>query len=166
MLLDFLAMIRRSNKAGGNMRSQQGFTLIECVIAITIISIVIAIAIPSFQKYAINGNLKAATRDITSDFSSLKGRAIAENTTFSITFNVANNNYLVQQGGVTIQTKTPAYFARDIRITGITFPGSTITFQTRGTASAGTLNLINSRNSTAAITTNITGRTNVQFNMQ
>ncbi len=159
-------MIRRSNSIGGSLRSQEGFTLIECVIVISIISIVIAIAIPSFQKYAINGNLKAAARDIVSDFSSLKGRAIAENTTFSMSFSVANNNYLVQQGGVTIQTKTPAYYARDIRITSVTFPGSTIIFQTRGTASAGTLNLINGRNSTAAITTNITGRANVQFNMQ
>jgi prepilin-type N-terminal cleavage/methylation domain-containing protein len=159
-------MIPRGTKTVGYARFPRGFTLIECVIAITIIAIVIAIAIPSFQKYAINGNLKAAARDIISDFSSLKGRAIAENTTFSITFSVANNNYLVQQGGVTIQTKTPAYFARDIRITSVTFPGSTITFQTRGTASAGTLNLINSRNSMASITTNITGRANVQFNMQ
>jgi prepilin-type N-terminal cleavage/methylation domain-containing protein len=148
------------------MDKQRGFTLIELIITLALIIIMGALAVPFFQSYAINTNLKSAARDIQSDFSSLKGRAIAENTTFSITFNVANNNYLIQQGGVTIQTKTPSYFARDIRITSVTFPGSTITFQTRGTASAGTLNLINSRNSTATITTTISGRTYVQFNLK
>jgi len=146
--------------------SEKGFTLIEGVVAVSILLVVLAIAYPIFQRYAINGNLKAAARDIMSDIANLKQRAMTENTTFSIVFNATNNNYTIQRAGVTIQTKTPTYFASDITITSTTYGGSTINFQTRGTTTAGTLNLRNSRASTAAITTNLTGRTYVQFNMQ
>jgi len=154
-------MIKRNSKI--NLNTPKGFSLVEAVIVIAVIVAVVAIAIPAFQKYAINGNLRAAARDIIGDFSNLKQRAMAENTTFTITFNVADNNYTVP--GLA-DPKNPAYFGSGIRLTGAVFGGgSSITFQRRGTASAGTVTLTNSRGSTATITTNITGRTHVQYNM-
>lgn len=150
----------------GNASTQKGLTLVEAIIVIFIISIVTAIAIPQFQKMAANAKLRAAARDLMADFSSLKQRAMSENMAYKITFNDAEdiNNYAIQQKeGRTIQIKTPGLFGA-IRIFRASFGrGKTITFQTRGTASAGHVVLVDERNSTATITVNFAGRTHVRF---
>jgi prepilin-type N-terminal cleavage/methylation domain-containing protein len=150
----------------GTASTQKGLTLVEAIIVIFIISIVAAIAIPQFQKMATNANLRAAARDLMADFSNLKQRAMAENMTYKITFNDAEdaNNYAIQlKEGATIQIKTPALFGA-IRILRASFGrGKTITFHTRGTASAGHVVLVDERNSTATITINFAGRPHVLF---
>jgi prepilin-type N-terminal cleavage/methylation domain-containing protein len=154
-------MVPRRKK--GIRSAQKGFTLVESSIVVGILIIVAAIASPEFRKMAVNGNLKAAAREIISDFSSLKRRAMSENEKFSIKFDVARNNYMIQGAGMN-QIKTPEYFAYNIMITSADFGGgSSITFQPRGTTSFGTVILTNIRSSTATITTNITGRTHVHF---
>ena len=157
-------MVPRRKK--GSTSTLKGFTLVESVIVVFILAILATLAIPSFQKYAANGNLKAAASEIVSDFSRLKRRAMSENTKLSIRFDVAQNNYMIQGVG-TNQIKTPTQFAEDIMITRADFSGGpTIIFQTRGTTSFGTVILTNTRNSTATITTNITGRTHVHFDFK
>jgi prepilin-type N-terminal cleavage/methylation domain-containing protein len=148
---------------------QRGFTLVEAIIVIFIISIVAAVAIPEWRKMAVNAELKAAARDLIADFSSLKQKAMSENIAYKITFNDAEdtNSYTIQQkGGATIQIKTPGIFGA-IRIFKAAFgSGKTITFQTRGTSSpAGSVVLVNNRNSTATITVNFAGRTYVRFDI-
>ena len=157
-------MIRRRKK--GIRSAREGFTLVESLIVIGIVIIVAAIAIPEFRKMAVNGNLKAAAGDLIADFSSLKRRAMSENAKFSIKFDVARNNYMIQGTGMN-QIKTPEYFANNVMITSADFGGgSSITFQPRGTTSFGTVILTNTRSSTAKITTNITGRTHVHFDFK
>jgi prepilin-type N-terminal cleavage/methylation domain-containing protein len=152
-----------------NTSGRKGFTLVEAIIVILILSVVTAIAIPEFSKMAVNGSLKAAARDLVADFSTLKQRAMSENIAYKITFNDAENtnNYIIKQkDGTTIQIKSPKWFGA-IRIFSAAFgPGKTITFQTRGTASAGHVVLVNQRNSTATITVNFAGRTNVRFDLK
>jgi len=150
----------------GTASARKAFTLVEAILVIFIISIVTAIAIPQFQKMIQNANLRAAARDLMADFASLKQRAMSENMPFKITFNDAEdvNNYAIQEReGATIQIKTPALFGA-IRIFKASFGrGKTITFHTRGTASAGHVVLVDERNSTATITVNFAGRTHVRF---
>ncbi|MEA1935901.1 MAG: prepilin-type N-terminal cleavage/methylation domain-containing protein, partial [Thermodesulfobacteriota bacterium] len=59
--------------------TEKGFTLVELMITVALIAIMALIAVPAFQRHAINANLKSATRDIASDFLLLKERAISEN---------------------------------------------------------------------------------------
>lgn len=157
---------------------QKGFSLVEVLIVIAIIGIVAAIAIPNLQRYATNSRLKSAAREIMGDIFWCRERTISENRLYRIAFNISPvNTYTIEQcnnggsscttGYSVIQTKSPTTFDNDIRITGAAFGNnSIINFQTRGTTEAGNIVLTNSRNSTATITTNITGRTSVQFNMQ
>ena len=149
--------------------TQKGFTLVEAIIVILIIGIVTAMAIPQLQKLAANANLRAAARDLVADFSILKQKAMSENMAYKITFNDEEdlNNYAIQhKEGATIQIKTPALFG-GIRIFNPTFGrGKTITFHTRGTASAGHVVLVDERNSTATITVNFAGRTYVRFDLK
>ena len=147
--------LKRNSKA-------RGFTIVELIIAMVVLAILIMIAIPSFQRLAINGNLKTAARDLIADFNALRQKAMAENQQYDLTFN-ANNTYTVSPAsGLPNGVKSPASIASDIQITNAA-PGS-LSFYTRGTLSqAGNVVLSNSRGSTATITYNLSGRTYVQF---
>jgi len=158
---------------GSLPEKQTGFTLIELLVVLALIAIVSSMAVPAFNGYSLNANLRTAARDIMSDFLSLKGRAIAENNEFRISFDPARNNYTLEQGTgggppyAAIQVKTPATYD-GVGITTAAFNDgtSTITFQERGTATNGTVTLTNSRGSTAIITATVSGRTYVQLNLR
>jgi prepilin-type N-terminal cleavage/methylation domain-containing protein len=146
----------------------RGFTVLELMVTVAIIGIVAGIAIPTFNRMAVNGNLRTAARDIMGDIANLKEGAMAQNTQYSMIFNTGTNSYtLPLLPGGTLATKSPASLGQGIQLTGVAFgAGSTITFLTRGTLSqGGNVVLTNSRGSTATITCNISGRTYVQFVM-
>lgn len=144
-----------------------GFSVLELCITLALIAVVGAMAYPTFQRMAINGNLRTAAREIMGDIALLKERAMAQNTRFSITFEPSNNRYRgsdMTEG----QWKCPAMIGRDIQITKAAFgTGKTIVFETRGTIQqAGNIELANGRGSTATIVCNIAGRTYVKFKMR
>lgn len=158
-----------------HLRDQKGFSLVEIIVVVSILAIVSAIAIPSLIRYVSNSNLKSAARDVASDILNLRERSIAENRMYKISISVADNNYTIDQCNATgsscaaytaIETKSPTAFGTGITITGNTYTGNAITFQTRGTAEAGSISLTNSRGSTATITSNITGKAYVKYTMQ
>jgi prepilin-type N-terminal cleavage/methylation domain-containing protein len=147
------------------------FSVMELIITMAIIAIVAGIAYPSFNKMAVNGNLRTAARDIMSDIASLKERAMAENTAFEIPFDKDNNKYILRKNSippVDESEKSPASFGPGIQLTEAPFgAGTTVSFLTRGTLSqAGHIKLVNSRGSSAIIRCNLSGRTYVQFTMQ
>jgi prepilin-type N-terminal cleavage/methylation domain-containing protein len=147
--------------------AQKGFSILELFIALAIIAVIAAIGYPTFQRMAINGNLRSAAREIMGDIALLKERATAQNTQFSITFEPSNNRYRCSDME-TDQWKSPTMIARDIQITKAAFGKSkTIVFETRGTIQqAGNIELANGRGSTATITCNIAGRMYVKFKMK
>lgn len=171
-----MALDRKRNKKDKGRYNGRGFTLMELLITMAIIAIVALIAVPSFQRIAINNNLKTAARDIASDFALYKERAIAESRMYRIVLNVGSGTYDIEQCGATgsvcgggynlIQVKNLSQYARDIIFNSGTTTVTTYFFQTRGTVTNGTIVLGNSRNSTGTIAINITGRTNVQFILQ
>ena len=147
-----------------------GFSLIELMIVIALISIVSAIAVPTWQKYTANTNLKTAAREVMADLSNAKQRAVEENLdVYRLTFNVAGNSYAMSRTtdpGVALWTKPLTSFGSGIVIDSVHFSGSTVSFKKRGTVSIGHLILRNGPGSTATITVTITGRTYVEFTMQ
>ncbi len=158
-----------------NKMSSQGFTLIETIMVITLLAIVAAIALPSFQRLVVNSPLKTAARDLMAEIALQKERAIAESRQYRIVLDVDNNSYDIQQcqnQGSTcnswnsVQVKNLNRYANDISFDSASTTETNYTFQTRGTVSMGTIVLRNNRNSTATIRINIAGRTNVQFNLQ
>jgi prepilin-type N-terminal cleavage/methylation domain-containing protein len=143
-----------------------GFSLVELLVVIALISIVSAFAVPVWQRYAANTNLKTAAREVMADLSNTKQRAVEENLdVYRLTFNVVGNSYVLSRTDTgTVWTKSVASFGNGISINSVNFSGgAVVSFQKRGTVSMGNLTLQNGLGSTATITVNITGRTYVQF---
>ena len=156
-----------------NTDTPKGFTLVELMIVLALITIITSISIQAWQHYRINTNLRTASREIMADIINTKQRTISEKkpTSYSITFDKDNNSYSLSRtdtsGTVTLWTKSPASSGTGIIIQNVDFSGgSVINFQRRGTVTFGTITLKNSINSTAAVTTQITGRAYVQYNLQ
>jgi len=144
-----------------------GFSLIELMIVIALISIVLAISVPMWQNYTAKTNLKTAAREVMADLSNAKQQAVEENLdVYRLTFNVAGNNYALSRTdtGVILWTKSLASFGNGILIDSVSFGGSVVSLHKRGTVSNGHLILRNGLGSTATITVTVTGRTYVQFN--
>jgi len=148
---------------------QTGFSLVELIVVIVLISIVMAIAVPMWQKYRANTDLKSAAREVMADLYNAKQQAVAENlNVYRLTFDVAGNSYALTRTdtGVTLWTKSLASYGNGIVIGSVNFSGSTVSLHKRGTVTAGNVVLRNGLGSTAKITVNITGRTYVEFTMQ
>jgi prepilin-type N-terminal cleavage/methylation domain-containing protein len=160
------------------MKRHKGFTLVELMIVVFLLGVISAVGGLLLQNYTLNRNLRTAARDIASDFTLYKERAVSENITYQIAFDTtAPGSYTIQSvvnAVVTnLMTKRPSSFGSGNRIISATFgPGASLTviFSPRGTVSplGGGLDgvvLQNSRGSQATITVNLTGRTYVTFNI-
>jgi len=85
---------KRADSARGNMRydgmrtkkRELGFTMIELVIAVAIIAIMAAIAIPGFSTWLPNYRLKSAARDLYSNMQLAKIGAVRNNANWAIVF--------------------------------------------------------------------------------
>jgi len=150
----------------------KGFSLVELMIVIAIIGIVAGISSYAWQRYVNNEYLKTAAREIVNDFNTVKQRAGSNeniNIIYRIDFDSGVNTYSLIEDGVNVLTKQVAQEKPGVEISLLSGGGTTKTVQflARGTLSPATgwIELKNSRNSTARITYNVTGKTYVTFTM-
>jgi prepilin-type N-terminal cleavage/methylation domain-containing protein len=151
----------------GNLK---GFTVVEIVIVIALMTILATIAFPAWQNYTINTNLKSATRQLMADIMNTRHRAIAENNSaYRITLDTAGNSYslLRTDTATTLWTKPLESFGDSNSFHSVDLSGdSFINFQKRGTVTVGEIILKNKINSRATIRVQLTGRTYAQYDLQ
>jgi prepilin-type N-terminal cleavage/methylation domain-containing protein len=160
-------------------KAAKGFSAIELVIVLTILAVAVTFAAPALSKYRHNTNLKEAARDLAADIAMIKQRAVAESIRYRIVFDEGANNYTFQieqpldSGNYVVlspaadNVKSPASIGANITLSNpsFSFGNPFITFQQRGTISAGSVTLTNKVLSTATITTTLMGKVNVTFTM-
>ncbi len=141
-------------------RGVKGFTLVEMLIVVSIIAVLLTIFPSMFTSFRQRTNLREAAGALAEGMKLAKQRAVAENVNYTVTFDINNNSYEIK-GGTYDVTKKLSDFGSGISILSQSYSGGnsgTVTFQTRGTCSAGTVTLKNILNSQIAITTNAMGR--------
>lgn len=79
------------------LRQDDGFTLTEIIVAMAIMAILAAIAIPNWSTLLPNYALNSAARQVQSELHRLKSRAAAENAKFRLVFSVASASYTIQK---------------------------------------------------------------------
>lgn len=72
-------------------KSPPGFTLMELLITIGVLAVALAIAIPSFVSWLPDYRLKAAARDLYSNFQKAKLNAVKRNIPCAVSFSVDGN---------------------------------------------------------------------------
>ena len=131
------------------MPRNKGFTLIELVVAIAIVAIVVAIAIPGWLSWRDGVKVRGAASSLKADFERAKLRAVRENgnvcvlftgnTTYQV-FTDPNEDSVRDADENMIANRTlPA----GVTITNNTFSGNRVSFNSRGVpdGKAGTVTL-------------------------
>jgi prepilin-type N-terminal cleavage/methylation domain-containing protein len=75
------------------VRVDGGFSMVECMVVLAVLGILAAIAVPSFNAWVPNYQLKNAAGDVYSALHLAKLTAVKENANVVVWFNTAGNNY-------------------------------------------------------------------------
>jgi type IV fimbrial biogenesis protein FimT len=81
------------------MKREQGFSLLELMITIIILSVLLGLAIPAFSRWLPNYRLRGASRDIYSNLQLAKMTAVKDRAGCGVLFDVAGSRYRVVSSG-------------------------------------------------------------------
>ena len=76
--------------------NKKGMTLLELIIVMVIIAIGAVLTAPNIGSWLPNYRLRSATRDMVSTMRVAQMKAISNNLRYQISFDIANNNYILQ----------------------------------------------------------------------
>ncbi len=82
----------------GRRQSSAAFSLVELLIVIALMGIVAALALPSLSP-AIHDQLQGAAQIIAHDLAYARGLAVANNSSYRFSFDLANNQYVMRYSG-------------------------------------------------------------------
>jgi type IV fimbrial biogenesis protein FimT len=71
-----LAREMRAKQGGGNMKSNHGFTIVELLVAVAILSILLGVAAPSLRELIMNATITGQANDLMSGLSVARSEAI------------------------------------------------------------------------------------------
>ena len=159
-----LSSASHKSKRNASMHMKSGFTLIEIIIVVVILSIAAMAAIPMMSS-ASNVQIRSASNLIAADLEYAKSMAISRGQNYSVVFDVAANSYQIEdQTDTVIQHPVKKgfdyvmNFSNDSRlgkvdVTGVSFDGSsTVEFDCLGSPDNGGTITISADGNTATIT--------------
>ena len=150
---------------------QSGFTLIEMMIVIGLLSVLAGIAVPNFLSYLPKHRLNGAARQVMGDLMRARMQAVSQNNEFKVFFDLSSNNHEYKildddnnDGNIDvdewIQIKDIQSEYFDVTFSNVT---ADPIFHPRGTASGATITLSNPAVSTDVnVAIAMTGRVKIE----
>lgn len=124
------------------LRDDEGFTLIELMIGITILAIALMLGIPSFAEWIQNSQIRTAGESISSGLQNARAEAIRRNTpvqfTLTGTGGAGENGWRVveRNSGTTLQSQPANDGSRNVTLITIPAEARTLTFNGLGRVSS------------------------------
>ena len=117
-----------------------GFTLVELIVVMAIVTICLAIAMPDIATLSSGYRLKEAAREVATDLQLTLLLAVKENKTFQVVF--GSNSYQVIRLSDGIVTKSRSFGSDypNLNLTNVS-----VTFNSRGISNGSTVTIANSR---------------------
>jgi prepilin-type N-terminal cleavage/methylation domain-containing protein len=150
-----LASIRRS----GYSRTQAGFTLVEFLVAIGVVAILVAVALPDLFASLRGLRLSDGARQLASDLQLARMKAISQHTKYRISFGSypATTYSLEKHNGAAFAVESgPFTLPEGISVTGVS--PSVSEFQSGGTANTASAITLSNGTATKQIQVSLIGR--------
>lgn len=155
--------IVRLTRASGIKAPSYGFTLIEVLIAIAIVGIISAVAVPVLQNLLPIYRLNSAAGALVSDLQYAKMKAVSQKRNIKVLFNIENNSYKMQYKDHSIWTDLTGASERNLSNAGICLAAASNNpvFSARGMVSPTATVQIRNSNGTREIKVSLCGRIKV-----
>ncbi|MFA5371491.1 MAG: GspH/FimT family pseudopilin [Sideroxydans sp.] len=103
---------------------QNGFSLVELMIGVVILAILSAVAIPSFQSWLLNTQIRNAAESISNGLQRARSESVGRNTDIEFALS-ADSTWVVRiPGGADIETRSSNEGSKSVAVT-FTPPGTT-----------------------------------------
>jgi prepilin-type N-terminal cleavage/methylation domain-containing protein len=146
--------------------ARPGFTLLELLIAIALIGVLGAVALPAVQRQVERWRIGAAARQVVMDLKVARGRSIVGGAAHRLRFAVPGGRYQLERqrpGGAYAAVAPPTLLPDGVQIADCTAAGDGIGFRPRGHAiTFGSVLLRNGSGDERRVVVDIAGRMRVQ----
>jgi Tfp pilus assembly protein FimT len=142
--------------------SSRGATLLDALIAASIMVVLYAVGVPNLSRLRSPYTLTGATRQIAADLQAARQRAIARNVSYRVNFDTQNGRYTIEraQAGGWVAESAPQPLPSGARL-GTVLPGNPV-FDPRGMLGAEvTVPVTVSGSGTRTVTINVLGKTTI-----
>jgi prepilin-type N-terminal cleavage/methylation domain-containing protein len=132
-----LAYLKNSFRGfGGGLehKTQYGFSFVELLAVIAVLSVLFAIALPAWNKLLPSFQLDSSVRQVQTELQYIKMRAASENIGFQLEYGTDSGNYTINKNGTPYVSKP---LPQGIKISH----AGTIAYSPRGTAGANRVRL-------------------------
>lgn len=108
---------------------QTGFTLVELMIGIVILAILAAVAVPSFQTWLLNAQVRNAAESISNGLQRARAEAVGRNTDVEFILTDTDSSWKVKvAGGADIETRSSSEGSKSVAITTTPGGNTTVTY--------------------------------------